>query len=77
MGATAALSSFSTSPRKVVPLAPAASDGPVPGRRPPPTVTRRAFFCGVVVEGPDDAMHLSEGVLVHVLFLKLIDRDVV
>lgn len=71
IGATAALSSFSASPRKSVPLAPAASDGPVPGRRQPPTVTRRAFFCGVVVEGPDDAMHLSEGALVGIFIFQI------
>lgn len=60
IGATSALMNISTSPRKVVPLAPA-DDGPFLGRRSQPTVTKRAFFCGVVVEGPSDGMDLSEG----------------
>lgn len=58
---------ISTSPRKVIPLNTgddwelrprAASSGP--------TVTRRAFFCGVVVEGPSDGMDLSEGLFLNV-----------
>ncbi|EJD01616.1 uncharacterized protein FOMMEDRAFT_126677 [Fomitiporia mediterranea MF3/22] len=47
------------SPRKVVPLN-SGDDGP--SRRPAPTLTLRAFFCGVVVEGPDDANDLPEDV---------------
>lgn len=61
MGATAALMAINTSPRKVVPLA-SGDDDYAPGRaRPPPAVTKRAFFCGVVVEGPSNGMDLSEG----------------
>jgi hypothetical protein len=53
-----------TSPRKVVPLA----SGDDWESRPRslslhtgPTVTKRAFFCAVVVEGPNDGEDLSEG----------------
>ena len=57
---------ISTSPRKVVPLHPG-DDYESRVTRPislagPPALTRRAFFCGVVVEGPSDGMDLSEGV---------------
>ncbi|KAL5487604.1 hypothetical protein ACEPAI_5712 [Sanghuangporus weigelae] len=47
------------SPRKVVPLN-SGDDGP--SRRSAPTFTKRAFFCGVVVEGPNDGADLSEDV---------------
>ncbi|KAL5529987.1 hypothetical protein ACEPAF_6244 [Sanghuangporus sanghuang] len=47
------------SPRKVVPLS-SGDDGP--SRRSAPTFTKRAFFCGVVVEGPNDGADLSEDV---------------
>ena len=60
LGVTSTLMSISTSPRKIVPLAPA-DDGPFSGRRSQPALTKRAFFCGVVVEGPSDGMDLSEG----------------
>lgn len=62
--AAAALSSETAStmplntPRKVVPLN-TGDDGP--SRRSAPILTKRAFFCGVVVEGPNDAADLSEG----------------
>jgi hypothetical protein len=52
---------LSTSPRKVVPL----SRGDEP--KPPlsissPGVTKRVFFCGVVVEGSENGRRLPEGV---------------
>lgn len=54
---------LSQSPRKVVPLA--MEDEHVP--RPKPrtagsNVTRRVFFCGVVVEGTDSGRELPQGV---------------
>ena len=55
---------LSSSPRKVVPLS--GGDGWEPhsmqlSASSGPSVTRRAFFCGVVVEGPQDGEDLSEG----------------
>ncbi|TDL29908.1 hypothetical protein BD410DRAFT_811372 [Rickenella mellea] len=56
---------ISTSPRKIVPL----NSGEDFDSRPKPqilssgsSVTKRAFFCGVVVEGPNDGRELSEDV---------------
>lgn len=50
---------LSSSPRKV----PLNSGDDGPSRRPVPALTKRAFFCGVVVEGPNDGADLSEGEL--------------
>ncbi|KAI5117382.1 hypothetical protein M0805_009072 [Coniferiporia weirii] len=50
---------ISTSPRKVIPLS---SGDDWQHRKAVPTLTKRAFFCGVVVEGPSDGMDLSEDV---------------
>ncbi|KAH8118741.1 RhoGEF domain-containing protein [Phellopilus nigrolimitatus] len=56
--APTATMAISTSPRKVVPL----SSGEEWQNRvkPIPMLTKRAFFCAVVVEGPSDGMDLSE-----------------
>ncbi|THH05620.1 hypothetical protein EW145_g4663 [Phellinidium pouzarii] len=50
---------ISTSPRKIVPLS---SGDDWQNRKTIPTLTKRAFFCGVVVEGPSDGLDLSEDV---------------
>lgn len=64
---------ISTSPRKVVPL----STGDEHETRPKlvalstaPSITKRAFFCGVVVEGPNDGEDLSDGEWPYELHLK-------
>ncbi len=55
---------INTSPRKVVPLSTGdeydTRPKPIPLSTAPP-VTKRAFFCGVVVEGPNDGEDLSDG----------------
>jgi len=51
---------LSSSPRKTVPLA----TGDEPRLREPmhPTVTKRVFYCGVVVEGSEHGRRLPDGV---------------
>ena len=67
---------LSQSPRKVVPLA--MEDEHVP--RPKPrsagsNVTRRVFYCGVVVEGTEGGRQLSQGALLAMTRLNCL-RDV-
>jgi len=52
------------SPRKVVPLNDVDSDRERPARTAdgPASVTRRAFFCGVVVETDPDGRDISQGI---------------
>ena len=55
---------LSQSPRKLVPLA--MQDEHVPRPKPkttPANVTRRVFYCGVVVEGTEGGRELSHGAL--------------
>jgi hypothetical protein len=51
----------SSSPRKVVPLS--MGDDWEPSNKPKswPSLTKRAFFCAVVVEGPGHGKQYSEG----------------
>jgi protein ECT2 len=53
---------LSTSPRKVVPLA-TGDDWKPPRSNPSETnVTKRVFFCGVVVEGFENGRRLMPGI---------------
>jgi hypothetical protein len=53
---------LSTSPRKVVPLARGDESKPPLSNSSGPGVTKRVFFCGVVVEGSENGRRLPEGV---------------
>lgn len=51
---------LSASPRKVVPLA--TGDSPrIRGTSSIPSVTKRVFYCGVVIEGSENGRRLPEG----------------
>lgn len=52
---------LNNSPRKVVPLA--SGDDTTPRRRADTTVTKRVFYCGVVVEGCEGGKRLPDGKL--------------
>lgn len=54
---------LNNSPRKVVPLA--SGDDTTPRKRPDTAVTKRVFYCGVVVEGCEGGKRLPEGRLLH------------
>lgn len=53
---------LSASPRKVVPLATGDDWKPSRSNTSGPGMTKRVFFCGVVVEGSENGRRLSEGV---------------
>lgn len=50
---------LNNSPRKVVPLA--TGHDTTPRKRADPTVTKRVFYCGVVVEGCEGGKRLPDG----------------
>lgn len=53
---------LSSSPRKVVPLALGADWQPVPKPNPTgPVITKRVFYCGVVVENSENGRRLPQG----------------
>lgn len=58
---------LSTSPRKVVPLASGDDSRPRKDSS-DPSVTKRVFYCGVVVEGSENGRRLPEGTLICFLF---------
>lgn len=58
---------LNNSPRKVVPLA--SGDNTTPRKRADPAVTKRVFYCGVVVEGCEGGKRLPDGELKRVTWL--------
>lgn len=52
---------LSTSPRKIVPLASGDSSRPRKDSSSGSGVTKRVFYCGVVVEGSENGRRLPEG----------------
>ena len=55
---------LNNSPRKVVPLA--SGDDTTPRKRVETAVTKRVFYCGVVVEGCEGGKRLPDGGLQRV-----------
>lgn len=55
---------LSNSPRKVVPLA--SGEETTPRKRADPAITKRVFYCGVVVEGCEGGKRLPDGELKRV-----------